>query len=284
MKEKSKLNFVHIIKLICTIIFAIVIIKFFLVIWNALNNPGKAASGAIDWVEKELSDQLSACKPSCKNASGEDACNGFPPILNPKCLLGLAAFDWLLGFFGIGLIRISRIIPFFKNLFAKWGWTNDTMEFLKAKFSLTNEQITSEISDATKKITNIQISEIEKAKQDILKNLEADIIIETDSVKKDLLEKEYNRINNQTPEEFKQEAAERAGINKLYNIAKNKIGQDPTQLARIELNANTSLSRVTGIEVATNPEVIKAQEEVREYLEEQFRENESFGDKFEIRE
>ena len=164
----KKINPVEVIKIILLVAVAIVVISLVQKILDVMAHPGAAASGFISWFQRELNNMLSACKPSCKDSSGNDACGGFPPVLNPTCLFGLGILEYLLGFLGISLVSILRAIPAFGRWFSKLGWVNDSVQWLKTKLGLTNEQITDQIDEATKKITDLSLDKIKEA-QDKLK-------------------------------------------------------------------------------------------------------------------
>ena len=268
---KNQLDSGELFNLVLLVAFAIVIARIVQVINNAFNNPGKAGAGAAAWVEKQLAEMLSACKPSCKDADGKDVCNGFPPVINPTCLFGLVIIDYLLGIFGLSILKILRIIPAFAKWLSNIGWINESVEWMKSKFSITNKEITDKVQKATEDIMDIPKEDIETAKE----KLEAYLLEKSkdtaDTKEADAILAEHDRIFKLTPEEFQRETAERAGINSVYNQAISLDKQSPTigQQTKIAETANNSLSRVTKIELSTDPAEIKRAELIRTLTEDE---------------
>jgi hypothetical protein len=257
-------------KLILLIAFAIIIGKIVLIIWNASKNPGKAGAGAAAWVEKQLAEMISACKPSCKDADGKNVCNGLPPVLNPTCLLGLAIFDYLLGFLGLSILKILRIIPAFAKWLSNIGWINESVEWMKSKFSITNKEITDKVQKATDDIMDLSKEDIKSNKEKVQDFLLKQSQESDTQDRRDAAKAEYDRISKLTPEEFQRETAQRAGINSVYNQATTLNKQSPTvgQQIKIAETANNSLSRVTKIELSTDPREIELVELRRRLTEE----------------
>ena len=267
---KNQLDSGELFNLVLLVAFAIVIARIVQVINNAFNNPGKAGAGAAAWVEKQLAEMLSACKPSCKDADGKDVCNGFPPVINPTCLFGLVIIDYLLGIFGLSILKILRIIPAFAKWLSNIGWINESVEWMKSKFSITNKEITDKVQKATEDIMDIPKEKIENAKQNVEDFLQKQRDAASDTKEREAINAEYERILKLTPEEFQRETAETAGINSVYNQASSLNKQSPTigQQIKIAETANNSLSRVTKIELSTDPKEIELVELRRRLTEE----------------